>query len=153
MPDEPIRERILQHCEASLALIDGAGAYHHALADVQRGQAVPDDLTVLPAAFLQEGDEDEPEQDTNLLLRWTLPITVEGWLRSAEGNLPTLANRLLADMERALTADPTRGGLATKTVVTGRGTTTDAAPGTMASARLQAVITYHTRRGDPANAG
>ncbi|MFB3816136.1 MAG: hypothetical protein ACE147_00615 [Candidatus Methylomirabilales bacterium] len=154
MPDDPIRERILQHCEASLALIDGASAYHHALAAVHRGAPpAPEDLTQLPAVWLQEGDEDEPPED-NWLLTWELPLTVDGWCRAADGaNLPTLANRLLADMERALMVDQTRGGLARRTRITGRSITVDAVPGTMASARLQAVITYHTRRGDPANAG
>ena len=41
MPDEPIRERIMQDCEDALGLIDGTGAYHHALAAIGRGKAVP----------------------------------------------------------------------------------------------------------------
>lgn len=153
MAEEPIRERILQHCETSLQAIDGTGAYHTALASIARGRQVPkEDPADLPAAFLQEGDEGFT-QDTNLLLTRTLPVSVEVLLRSAADNLPTLANRAAADVERALTTDPTRGGLAKRTDITGIAITNDEAPGVLASIRCDFVIEYHTLRGNPASKG
>lgn len=153
MADEPIRERILQHCETSLRAIDGTGAYHTALAGVARGRQVPkEDPADLPAAFLQEGDESFA-QDTNLLVTRTLPVSVEVLLRSTAADLPTLANRAAADVERALTADPTRGGLARRTDITGIAITHDEAPGVLASVRCDFTIEYFTLRGDPASTG
>ena len=153
MADEPIREQILQHCEASLALIDGTGAYHHALASVGRGKpAMPEDSTLLPIAFVDEGEE-AATQDTNLLLTRRLPVTVEAWLRSDDGQLPTLANRLLADIERALGADPTRGGLAIRTELVNTAVISDETPGVLASARAQFEIDYWTVKGNPASKG
>ncbi len=152
MAEEPIRERILQHCEASLRTIDGTGPYHHRLAQVQRGRAVPEDLTKLPAAFLDEGEE-SVSQDTNLLVTRLLPITVEAWLRSDDGDLPTQANRMLADVERALTADPTRGGLAIRTAALSSSLVKDEAPGVLASVRLQFEIEFRTLRAEPASKG
>jgi hypothetical protein len=153
MPSDPIRELILQDCAAALWLIDGTGAYYSTLADVQRGKAVPNMEDPLPVAFLDEGDEDQPEEDTNLLLKWSLPIAVKGWLRSADESLHTLANRLLADIERAICADPTRGGLAKRITITSRGITTDEAPGTLASVQVQFLVQYYTLRGNPASKG
>jgi hypothetical protein len=153
MPDEPIRELILQHCEASLWEIDGTGAYHTALRTVVRGKPVPeDDPSSLPAAFLDEGDETYL-QEINLLITRTLPITVEARLRSTDGALPTLANRLFADIERAITTDPTQGGLAVRTELTASTILVDESPGILASVRAEFEITYHTRRGDPSYAG
>jgi len=143
----------MQDCEAALGLIDGTGAYHHALAAIGRGKAVPpEDLKVLPVAFLDEGEEPITQEENLLLLR-RLPITVEAWLTSSEGDLPTQANRLLADIERALTADPTRGGLATRTDVIAAGVTLDESPGVLGSARAQFTIEYRTLRGNPASKG
>ncbi len=153
MAEEPIRERILQHCQTSLAAINGMGAYHHALVSIQRGKAIPpENLTQLPAAFLDEGEE-TIIQDTNLLISRRLPVTVEAWLRSDTGALPTGANRMLADLERALAADPTRGGLAIRTELVNTTILPDEAPGVLASARAQFEIDYWTLKGNPASAG
>ncbi len=151
-PPEPIRERILQDCEQSLWQIDGSGDYHHALVDVRRGKPVPEDLAELPVAFFDEGDE-TVAKDTGLLLTRTLPLTVEARLRSADGDLPTQTNRMLADVERALTTDPTRGGLALLTNMTGNSVVKDEAPGVLASVRVDFEIQYWTRWGDPASTG
>jgi hypothetical protein len=151
--EEPIRERILQQCETSLLAINGAGEYHLALATVTRGRPVPpEDPADLPAAFLNEGDESF-SQDTNLLLTRTLPVSVDVLLRSAAADLPTLANRAAADCERALTSNPTRGGLANRTEITGITITMDEAPGVLASVRCDFVIEYRTLRGNPASKG
>ena len=152
MADEPIRERILQHCETSLGAIDGTGQYHTALMTIARGRAVADALPNLPAAFLAEGDE-RIARDHNLLLTRELDITVEIWVRSAAGNLPTLTNRALADLERALTADPRRGGLAVETDPTGSTSVHDEKPGVLASVQAGFTIQYRTVRGNPASIG
>jgi len=151
--EESIQERNLQHLKDSLWAIDGTGAYFHKLESVERGKPdVPEDLTQLPAAFLAAGDE-TVVQETNLLLTRRLPVTVEAWVRSAAGDLPTLANRMIADIERALLADPTRGGLAIRTELLGSGKTPDESPGVLASARVEIAVHYWTLVGNPASVG
>jgi hypothetical protein len=113
---------------------------------------VPDDSVKLPAAFLHEGDESYA-QDINLLLTRELPVTVEARLRSDTGNLPTLANRMLADLERAITSGPTQDGLAVSTELTGSSIVYDEAPGVLASVRCEFLVSYRTVRGNPANKG
>lgn len=153
MADEPIQERILQDIRESLSAIDGTGAYHHALASVERGKPdVPEDLTQLPAAFIAAGDE-TVIQDTNLLHTRRLPVSVEAWVRSADGDLPTRVSRMIADMERSLLADPTRGGLAIRTELLGSGKTLDESPGVLASARVDIAVHYWTLVGNPASVG
>ena len=151
-PTDPIRELILQDCAEALWLIDGTGDYHYALQDVQRGKAVPDDLADLPVAWVDEGVE-AVTRDTNLLLTRTLPVTVEVRLRSAAGDLPTVTNRMLADVERAMTDDPTRGGLAIRTDMTGNSVIRDESPGVLGSVTVEFEIQYWTLRGNPASKG
>jgi hypothetical protein len=152
MPTDPIRELILQNCVTALWLIDGTGAYYSTLADVQRGASVPDDLTSLPVAFVDEGDE-AFVRDTNLLITRTLPVTVEVRVRSADGDLPTVTNRMLADIERAMTSDPTRGGLAKQTIMVGNSIRKDPAPGVLGSVIVAFEIQFYTLRGNPASKG
>jgi hypothetical protein len=153
VPDEPIRERILQHCENSLRAIDGTEPYWSTLADVERGRPVPGDLKRLAVAFIDEGDE-AVSQDTSLLNTRLLPLTVEVRVRSDAGSLPTVGNRMLADVERALTVDPTRGGLAKYTRLTGTSIPLqDEGPGVLASVRAQFEIQFYTRQGNPGSKG
>ncbi len=157
-PADPIREQIAANRATALEAIDGTGAYHNALAiDPVRGPAPasPEDLTELPVVYLQDGDEGNPDEGTGGLLRWTLPLTVEGWLRAGDATtgLPTLANRLLADIERAMMTSPTCEGLAKKLVITGRSTTVDVPPGSLATVRVTFEVQYTTKIGDPASKG
>jgi hypothetical protein len=82
-----------------------------------------------------------------------LPVTVEVRLRSADGDLPTQTNRMLADVERALTTDPTRGGLAVRTDMTANSIVKDESPGILGQVTLDFEIQYWTRWGDPASTG
>jgi hypothetical protein len=152
---EPIQERILQDLEASLRLVNGTGAYHHVLVTIlERGAPWPEALDQLPAARVLEGDEAATLGATGLVAR-QLPVTVEARLALPEPgrNLRTEAGRLIADLERAVTADPRRGGLAVDTFLTGNSRLIDEEPGPLAEVRVEFLVQYRTRHGDPATAG
>ncbi len=150
MASDSVRERIMEHCKTSVLGINGAGAYHLAMATVRRGELTPDDP--LPATGLSEGEETVTEGPSGLLTR-ILPVAVEARAQSVDVELPTLANRLLADVERSMLSDPTRGGLAVDTRMTENTALIDEAPGVLASVRVSFEVHYRTRRGDPSAVG
>lgn len=158
MASASIRERILAHVATSLALINGAGAYTHALAPtaIARGKASADVLdAALPAAWIDVGDEDVLRVPNGKLSR-TLPVAVEAWIKAPAAQLeelPTLAEAMLADLERALTADGTRGGLATSTVLTATRVLVDSPPGTLAQVLITVTVAFRTVIGSPEQAG
>lgn len=151
MATEPIREQILEQIVTTFRGLDGTDPYWSTLVAVRRGKARPDDLSTLPRAYVTEGEEtitpDMPSLDRTLL------VQVEAWLRSSENDLPTLANRMLADLERILTADPTRGGLALETILVEDRIETDEDPGTLAAVVARFSVRYFTAYGDPSTQG
>ena len=149
MAAEPVRELIVQDCVTSLLAINGTGDYWSILLDAVRGKLDPESPPLTP--FIDEGDE-QTAPGNNPQVSHVLPITVEVVIQSADGDLPTLVNRLIADLERALTGSETsrsRGGRATTTTLTGNSRTLDPPPGVLASIRVQFEITYLTRLGQP----
>lgn len=145
MPVDPIRERILQDCEEALWLIDGSGLYHCALKAVRRGKATPEDILT---ACLDDGPE-EVSRVPNAKLTRKFTVTVEVYVQDEQGDLSSLGNRMLGDLERALTTDPTRGALAVNTVMTSNEILADEAPGTLTQVRAQFLITYRTQVARP----
>lgn len=152
MAAESIRELILQQCETTLAAVNGTGVYHCALETVDRGQGPPSNLDRLPAVRIAEGDEGSVDgPDPLITLR--LPITVTGWVHVDDDggvSLPTLRNRIRQDIQTALLADWTRGGLAVNTRYTGSRTPVDDDPDTLGSVEVTFEILYRTRHNDPA---
>jgi len=155
MATESIRERILQDVETSLAAITGTGEYHIALAEdgVDRGQLPPSNLDRLPALRVSEGEEEVIEGPTPYITRM-LSVTVRGWIsvpdESLDVPLPTLANRLMADIERAMLAGPTRGGLAQDTILVGSLIHDDDEKDVIGSVSVTFRVQYRTLRNNPA---
>ena len=156
MADEPIRERILQHCKTSLLGMQQTSDFHFSPKSVTRGRANPDPtkLGELPAIFFTEDDEGI-EEGPNPVLSRTLPIMVEAWVQSDYEELATMANRMLADLERSMTceANRTRGDLAIGTRITGNRIRIDEPPGSLASVQADFEIRYQTVEGDPSAIG
>jgi hypothetical protein len=151
-PSDPIRELVLQDFASSLRAINGTGVYYHALTDVRRGRAVPSDLDSLPIAWVDEGDE-AIDRSTGRLLDRTLQVHVEVRLRSSAGDLPTAVNRMIADVERAMTADPKRSTLALRTDMVSNSNIKDEGPGVLASVTVTFEVEFFTARGNPASKG
>lgn len=150
MATASVRERILQHIETHLRDIDGLGDYHNRVETVERRQAEPSNLDVLPAIHLREGEEIITEGPNPLLTRM-LTVVVAGWIRgAADLGLATCRNQLLADIERAVLADATQGGLAVDTHLTGSLIEEDPEPGAIGALTLTFVVHYRTVRGNPA---
>jgi hypothetical protein len=150
---EPIQERIIQDVEASLALINGAGAYHYALTTIlERGDEWPEKLDQLPAAGIRAVGKEVCTLGPGGLVTRHLPLTAEARLQTDE-DPDTAASRLIADLERAVTADPRRAGLAIDTNMTGNERTITPTPGVLVEVEIELLVHYRTRQGDPATAG
>jgi hypothetical protein len=156
MATESIRERIVQHVETSLSVITGTGEYHTAVATIARGQAEPSNLDELPAIRITEGEETVREGNYPCVTRW-LSIQIRSWARVdpdlPDVSLPTVQNRLQADIERALLADPTRGGVAITTNLMGSVPNDDEARDETGSVTQEFQVQYQTLRADPASLG
>lgn len=156
MATESIRERILQHVETTLAAITGTGEYHTRLETLARGQAEPSNLDQLPAVRIAEGEE-VVEEGNNPCVTRTLSVLIRSWVSvpadDPSASLPTLHNRLQADIERALLADPTRGGLAIVTSLMGSLPMEDEDRDVTGGVSQEFQIQYQTLRNDPASLG
>lgn len=150
MATDAIRERILQHCEASLLVVNGIGVYQLPIRTVGRGQGDPSNLDELPSAYLQEGVETVVDGPDPLITR-ILPITVIGWCLVDDETTPlaTVRNRLQQDIETAILADQTQGGLAVNTRYTGSRIPDDREPGSLGSVEVSFEIHYRTRYNNP----
>jgi hypothetical protein len=152
MASESIRERIGQHVDTTLAAITGVGDYHCRLEFIARSSGLPGNLIDLPAVHVTEGTETVSDGPLPFLTRM-LALTLRGWIRKDDDDglpLATWRNRLLQDLERALIADHTRGGLAINTRVAGTRILDDPDVDVVGAVELDLEILYRTKIGDPA---
>jgi len=105
VPADPIELQALEAVRARLAVIDGSGDWHTAAGQsVYLGRALDPDLDALPAlvvGFDEAGAVASPEP-TSGLLRWTLPLVVEGWVRASDEDPFADTIRLARDIKAAL---------------------------------------------------
>jgi hypothetical protein len=113
---DSIRESILQSLKAQLAAILTANGYELNVLTVARVQRVFID-TELPAIGIF--DNDELSVNSFNFTRNKVEIVVEFHADAGVENRSVYANRMLADLKRAvLSADVTHGGLAESTIIT-----------------------------------
>lgn len=130
MPADPIDFRILQNLRDALKLITVAGGYHFTVAATAVKLDPNHDVEALiapsgprPFIVLQLGDEDWNFNYGASQVIVTLPFTVH-WVSDAvatddESRLKTFFKGC-ADVEKAITVDQGRGGLAIETRIAGR---------------------------------
>jgi len=124
MPDS-VRELIMQHVQTTLEGITTANGYSTTLNAVERllqqGQSVKP-----PMAYVIEGDDtpiDDTSQDIGLMTLRNLEIGIEAQVIQDEAvdsrSASEVMNLLIADIQRAMEADYTRGGHAINTTEMG----------------------------------
>lgn len=155
MPDS-VRELIMKHLVSTLESITAANGYAVTLNGVERllqgGQSINP-----PMAYVIEGQDqlmDDSRQDSmGMITRRTLDVGIELHVTQHETEDSRSAseamNLLLADVQRAMEADPTRGGHAEKSEEMG----IDPIVWTEGKKRIVGVIGYRIdyrhRRTDP----
>lgn len=122
---ESVREKIMQHIQDTLEWITVENGYSNTLRSVQRFRQDGQELANLPAAILIEGSDDVESNGPLELTSRSLMVSVVLIHRQDTDTdaraASELMNSLLADVQRAMQVDHTRGGVALDTTEIGIG--------------------------------
>jgi len=112
-----IRENILAELKTTLELITAAHGYANTIASVQRWNQRGNSLALVPCIVINSGQEvKKPEPNPQATCRFTIYLDV--WYRQDDDETrpsDQIISSLLADVEKAIMVDPTRGGNAEDT--------------------------------------
>lgn len=122
---DSVRELIMKHVRTTLLGVTTAAGYMNQLQSVQRFQQDGQQLADVPMAVLVEGGDDvDSERPIELTARaLTLSVVV---IHRQDPAVDTrsaseVMNSLIADVQKAMQVDQTRGGLAINTIEQGIG--------------------------------
>lgn len=146
----------MQHIQDTLEWITVINGYANTLRSVQRFRQDGQELANLPAAILLEGSDDVDLNGPLELVSRTMTVSVV-LIQQQETDVDArsaseLMNSLIADVQRAMQGDHTRGGLALDTTESGIGemNVEDGQPELVQSIGYR--ITYRHLRTDPTRA-
>lgn len=150
-----IREYILQNIKSTLEQVTEANGYNNTIASVQRFMQNGNTFESIPCVVIAEAPETKrPEPNPNFTCLLTVDILI--YTRQEESDTTatgTILNSLLADVEKALMVDVTRGGYAHDTNITSN-EPFDTVPGQPdAGIILSIEIEYQHKQTDPTIAG
>jgi hypothetical protein len=117
MPDS-IREKILANLKAALEGITAANGYNYTVNRVDRIRSNPINHPVYPSINIWEQGM-ESEIDPKGFNTKKLDLVLELWTIAGGEDLSQVINKHLADVEKAVVTDTTRGGNAIDTWYTG----------------------------------
>jgi hypothetical protein len=125
---------------------------------VYRGRRIPIEDAELPVALVYQGDEESDLNDQNHLLRRVLEVFVELHQKNTpttinDPGIDTALNELARQVEVAVQADATLGGLCLIALHVGTQTQSEDAEADRGRIRLQFSILYRTQRTDPSVQG
>ena len=147
----PVRTSIIGNLKTALAGITVAGGYLTTVRAVLEGLQ-PQGEQPSPFVLVWQPEPETYVEISSSKVERTLALEVSGVLECQEGagsGPRAEAEKLLADMEKAILADRTRGGYATDTQLT-RNQVFDAEPGLpWVQVSLGVRIKYRTNRTDP----
>ena len=106
------------------------------------------DLNTIPAAqILPENEDKEPRPHPlySCVANYTIALVVE----SQSETIAAAVNQILADVEKALMIDVTRGGLATETLIRGNAVFESGPAEPIGDCRLRIAVKYRHQHGDP----
>jgi hypothetical protein len=114
-----IRENILANLKTTLEGITAAAGYTHTMAGVSRWSSKSNETRQTPCIVINSGPEEKLQQP-NPQATCRLTVYLDVWMRSPDTDTTasdTYLSSLLADVEKAVMADHTRGGYAENTAV------------------------------------
>ncbi len=139
-----VRERILADLFAAIDAVPAVAAF--------RNRRRPVEPARLPALVVTDGDHGEADRSLTQAEMFELRVSIEGLVRdTTDAAVGPAVNALYGLALAAVMADRTRGGLAHDTVEQGLAVDFDRAEGgqPMAAFRLDLLVRYMTRPGDP----
>jgi hypothetical protein len=118
---DSIRESILLNLKTTLEGITTVAGYNYTILSVQRWQSRGNNYASVPCIVINSGAEDkEPGPDPQTTCKFI--VFIEATHRQDDDsteNSDTIISKLLADIEKAVMADYTRGGYAEDTKILG----------------------------------
>lgn len=149
---EPIKIRVIDHVRTTLAAVKGASPYYARLdreRQVSVAGDVPDSVDVYPWIVVYE-TADEGSDEWNGYDDRTLTLELICGIRQGDAALVRRdIERLTADVQRALHADHTRGGLAIDTQVDRSVTAFDSSQAPVYVFAVNVTINYRHGWKDP----
>ena len=116
-----IRELILENLVSALGGITAGAVYNYTIANVQRWESKGNDYKDVPCIVVNSGPESKDDgPDPQIICKFT--VFIEATHRQdddATESSDTVMSKLLSDIEKAITADITRGGYAENTKILG----------------------------------
>jgi hypothetical protein len=112
-----IRENILANLKTTLEGITIALGYNNTMASIQRWNQRGNSLALVPCIVVNSGQE-EKKPEPNPQATCKLAIYLDVWYRQDDDETrpsDQIISSLLADVEKAIMVDPTRGGNAEDT--------------------------------------
>lgn len=118
---ESIRELILKNLKTTMQGITVANGYNYTIASVQRWESKGNNYAVVPCIVINSGPEDKEEgPEPQMTCKFT--VFIEATYRQDDDSSESsdsIMSKLLADIEKALTVDITRGNYAENTKILG----------------------------------
>ena len=111
---DSLRELILQNVETTLEGITTGAGYEQTVNHVVRGKLNPGTPEQYPLIVIYEAPMTAETEHYGSTTKH-LQLSLEVWTKSGGDNPSVVINKLLADIEKALEAAPTRGGYAIDT--------------------------------------
>lgn len=150
---DSIRELIQKNIDTTLKTISKASNYANDIADVQRFKQQGNSFAKVPVIIQYAGDETkDPGPDPMTSCKF--PVYVGCYIKHDSNSDPKatdeLINSLLADIEKALMIDVTRGGYAESTFCTSNSIFQMAEGQPYAGIFIEVEIIYNHYRNDPA---
>jgi hypothetical protein len=152
---DSVREKILENIRTTIATVTIANGYVNTLASVQRWKQIGNSCKDIPCVVIVEDSENKkPVPNPNFSC--ILPVDILIYTRQEESDTRstgTLLNSLLADVEKVLMVDVTRGGYAHDTNITGNDPFPTVPGEPAAGIILNIEIEYQHTQTDPTVAG
>jgi hypothetical protein len=147
-----IREYILQNIKTALEVIRISNGYQVDIDNVQRWEQEGNELRQTPCVVVVPDDETIDDGPDPEVIRH-LPVDLVLWYRHDKNKIDCSADEalsmFLADIEKAIMADHTRGGYAVTTSLKGNTPFTTAEGQPFCGFLVHIEVLYETRYNDP----
>lgn len=107
-----VREQILEHVRTTLLGINGTGDFFSTIQVVTRINEAAPNAPTFPRIVIAEPDEQVGEHGAQWISKSTMNLNLVAWDRVSGSTAGRRISELIADVQRAMTADIRRGGLA-----------------------------------------
>jgi len=148
---DSVREDVIQNLVTTLQGVTKTAGYNITINRVERIKMVGLDIREFPTVLVIPADEVK-EQSPSDKYTCRLAVTLECWIQEY-GDVSAQVNILLADIEKALMVDHTRGGVAVDTKLLGNSAFYNEVNKPYGGVEIRIEVHYRHKFSDPYTAG